>query len=180
VHGLSKDELRRLLSTARAARERDWLMILVAFNHGLRASEVTGFTRDAVEDGHLTVQRLKGSLKTSQALIESADPLFDERRALIEYARKSTPGWPVFKMSRQHFWRLVQRYAHAAGIPKRLAHPHILKHTIALQTIHSAGIENVRQHLGHKSLSSTGEYLRVTDDEAGAAIARALRSDSIE
>lgn len=176
MHGLSRDELRRLLEVARAHRERDWLMILVAFHHGLRASEVTGFTADAVRDGHLTVQRLKGSLKTTQALVAHDDPLLDERAALIEFARKSTPGRPVFAIGRVQFWRLVRKYAKAAGIPQHKAHPHALKHSIAMQTIGSAGVENVRQHLGHKSLSSTGAYLRVSDEEASKRIAEALKN----
>ena len=58
---LSKVELLALLREAKASRERDWLMILVGFWHGLRASEVTGFKRDAVRDGHLVIQRLKGT-----------------------------------------------------------------------------------------------------------------------
>jgi hypothetical protein len=41
-----------MFSVAACFRERDWLMILVPFWHGLRASEVTGFTLDAVRDGH--------------------------------------------------------------------------------------------------------------------------------
>jgi integrase len=175
MHALSKGELRRLLEAAKAHRERDWLMILVAFHHGLRASEVTGFKAHAVRDGHLTIQRLKGSMKTTQPLVEHEDPLFDERRALIEWARKSKPGEPVFRIGRVQFWRLVHRYARAAGIPEHKAHPHILKHSIAMQTIVGAGVENVRQHLGHKSLSSTGAYLRVGDEEASAAVAKALK-----
>ena len=43
-----------------------------------------------------------------------------------------------------------------------------------MQTIKKAGIEMVRQRLGHKSISSTGEYLKVTDEDASAAIADAL------
>lgn len=175
MHALSMAELRALLGAAKAHRERDWLMILVAFHHGLRASEVIGFTADAVRDGHLTVQRLKGSMKTTQALVEHEDPLFDERRALIDWARKSNPGEPVFPISRVQFWRCVQRYAKAAGIPAHKAHPHILKHTIAMQTIHGAGVENVRQHLGHKSLSSTGEYLKVNDEDASREVRKALK-----
>jgi integrase/recombinase XerD len=175
MHALTKDELRRLLSAAKAVRERDWLMILVAFNHGLRASEVTGFKADAVRDGHLTIARLKGSMKTTQRLVESADPLFDEKSALIEFARKSTPGRPVFGIGRVQFWRLVQKYSEIAGVPAHKAHPHALKHSIAVQTIGKAGVENVRQHLGHKSLSSTGEYLKVSDEEASARIAEALK-----
>ena len=69
----------------------------------------------------------------------------------------------------------MQRYAAEAGIPARKRHPHVLKHTIAMQTIHSAGIENVRQYLGHKSISSTGSYLKRTDAEAAIAIGDALK-----
>src|SRR6266576_1103922 len=179
MHALSKSELRRLLEAAKASRERDWLMLLVAFYHGLRVSEVTGFTADAVRDGHLTIQRLKGSMKTTQALVKHPNPLWDERTALIEFAKESTRGQPVFAISRQHFWRLMRKYGKAAGIPAHKTHPHALKHTIAMQSIKRAGVENVRQHLGHKSLGSTGAYLRVTDDEANAAVMKAVRASRL-
>jgi site-specific recombinase XerD len=45
-----------------------------------------------------------------------------------------------------------------------------------MQTIQAAGIENVRQYLGHKSISSTGAYLKVSDSEAAAAVGLALKS----
>lgn len=174
MHALSKDELRRLLEASQAS-ERDHMMILVAFQHGLRASEVTGLKADNVRDGYLTIQRLKGSLKTSQPLARSSDRLFDES-PLIELARRTPPNQTLFRIGRIQFWRLVRKYALAAGVPAHKAHPHALKHSIAMQTIHSAGVEHVRQHLGHKSLSSTGEYLRVSDDQASAAIRKALES----
>ncbi len=170
---LSKDELLALLREAKASRERDWLMILVAYWHGLRASEVIAITPDDIRDGHLDVQRLKGSLRTIQPLIEHPDPLLSEAQPLFDFARKSIRNQTVFKVSRGHFWRLVQRYAAAAGIPAHKRHPHVLKHSIAMQTIQSAGIENVRQYLGHKSISSTGAYLKVSDQDAAAAIRRA-------
>lgn len=180
MHALTRDEIRALLEASYQTRRRDWLMILVAFHHGLRASEVTGMTADNVVDGFLTIQRLKGSMKTTQPLITSADPLFDEREALLEFAMRSTPGRPIFGVGRITFWRCIRKYAELAGIPAHKAHPHVLKHSIAMQTIHSAGVENVRQHLGHKSLSSTGAYLRVTDEAASAAIRRALEVEKLE
>jgi len=180
MHALSKDELRALLEAAKASRERDWLMILVAFHHGLRASEVAGITADNVIDGHLTIQRLKGSMKTTQPLVRSSDPLFDEWATLLDYALKSTPGLPIFGIGRIQFWRLVHRYAKLAGIPAHKAHPHGLKHSIAMQTIASAGVENVRQHLCHKSPSSTGAYLRVTDETASAAVRKALEVEKLD
>lgn len=149
-------------------------MILVAFAHGLRASEVVGLRRKDIQDGFLTVQRLKGSLKTTQALLEHKNPLLNERQALLDYAANFHANQRLFAVCRSQFWRIVQKHGQAAGIPKHLCHPHTAKHTIAMQTIHTAGIENVRQHLGHKSMSSTGEYLKVGDADAGRAIRKAL------
>ncbi len=192
MDALTKDELQSLLQAAKASRERDWLMILVAFNHGLRAGEVCGgwyvrrvngkpqkefhrgITAEDIQDGYLTVKRLKHSLRTIQPLVSDADPLLDERDAVIEFARKAKPGRPIFGVSRFQFWRIVRKHAAAAGIPSHKAHPHALKHSLAMHTIPHAGIENVRQFLGHKSLSSTGAYLRVSDEDASAAIAKAL------
>jgi integrase len=170
IQSLDRDELLALLAAAKRHRERDWLMILVAFWHGLRASEVVAITGDDVRDGHLTVQRLKGSLRTTQPLVSDPDALFSEAKPVFEYARNFASNQRLFKITRQHFWRLFQRYAKEAGIPSHKRHPHILKHTIAMQSIHSAGIENVRQYLGHKSLSSTGAYLKVSDADASAAV----------
>jgi type 1 fimbriae regulatory protein FimE len=167
-----------LLAVARASRERDWLWILVAFRHGLRVSEVVALTPDNLKDGFLTVQRLKGSLRTTQVLVSDDNPLLNEREPLFDYVRNMLPNQRLFPIGRQHAWALLQKYGKAAGLPAHLCHPHILKHSIAMQSIHSAGIENVRQHLGHKSIASTGAYLKVSDADASASVQRALEGPS--
>lgn len=176
---LTKDEVLSLLAAAKAHSERDWLMILVSFWHGLRASEVVGkkgIAGNQIQGGYITVQRLKGSMETTQKLIVHPDPLLNEREPLEALAASSGKG-QLFPIGRQHFWTLMKKYGAAAGIvnygSKNRSHPHILKHSIAMQTIKSAGIENVRQYLGHVSMSSTGAYLKVSDDEASEAIALA-------
>jgi integrase/recombinase XerD len=174
IQSLDRAELLALLGAARAKRERDWLMILLAFHHGLRASEVIALTGDNFADGHLTVHRLKGSLKTVQALVEHPTPLLDERNSVFAFCGQIKPPKRLFPITRERFWQLMQKYGEAAGIPKHKRHPHVLKHSIAMQTIDLAGIQNVRQHLGHKSISSTGEYLKVTDESASAEIQKAL------
>lgn len=151
-------------------------MILVAFWHGLRASEVVALTADHVKGGFITVQRLKGSLKTTQSLIRHVDPLLDEATALFEYTLNLEPNQKLFSVHRGHFWRIVQRHATTAGIPGHKAHPHILKHSIAMQTIGVMGVEHVRQLLGHRSLASTGEYLKVSDEQASARLQDMARS----
>ncbi len=172
---LNLDELLRVLDIARARRERDFLAILVGFWHGLRASEVVAIIRDDIRDECLDVRRLKGSLRTVQPLVQHANPLLDERSALFDYIQGFTNNQRLFKFGRQHFFTLFRGYASAADLPAHKCHPHVLKHSIAMQTIHSAGIENVRQYLGHKSLSSTGAYLKVTDEESARAITKAIK-----
>ncbi|HZR57037.1 MAG TPA: tyrosine-type recombinase/integrase [Terriglobales bacterium] len=170
MKSLSRPELLSLLKAARSESERDWLMILVSYWHGLRASEVVGLKRSNFRDGHLTLQRLKGSLKTVQPLVENNNPLLNEKASLERRIAELAPRELVFDISRVQFWRLIQKHGKAAGIPSHKLHPHILKHSIAMQTIQIAGIENVRQWLGHKSIASTGAYLRVSDEQAASAI----------
>jgi type 1 fimbriae regulatory protein FimB len=171
MKSLSKEQLASLLTAARAHSERDWLMILVAYNHGLRASEVVTLTSANICDGFITVKRLKGSRTTTHRLFDNErDPL----SRLV--AEKIATGERLFPITRQHLWYLVQKHGKAAGVPKHLCHPHIAKHSIAMHTIRQAGIENVRTFLGHVSIASTGAYLRVDDDAANAAICSALGS----
>ena len=164
MKSLSKEQLASLLAVARAHSERDYLMILVAYNHGLRASEVVTLTSASICDGFITVKRLKGSRSTTHRLFDS------EASALTTLAaEKAGANEPLFNICRQHFWYLVQKHGKVAGIPKHLCHPHIAKHSIAMHTIHRAGIENVRTFLAHVSIASTGCYLKVDDDTASAA-----------
>ena len=167
MKSLQREELTRLLRAARAHSKRDHLLILTAYSHGLRASEVVNLTDQNIRDGFLTVQRLKGSMRTCQPLVRSADPLYDESPLEKMTGR-------LFPVSRTTFWRIVQRAGRAAGLPQHLLHPHCLKHSIGMHTIKTAGIENVRQYLGHRSMASTGAYLRVDDDAASKAIAAAM------
>lgn len=184
---LTREQLIAVLTHARAARERDWVLFLVSFWHGLRASEAINLTPEHFVDGYLTVQRLKGSLRTVQPLVEDELELLNERSAVESWLAQhrsrhandtNGAGLPhqrkrLFPISRVQFYRLMRRYGRAAGLPQHLCHPHVLKHSIAMQSIQRAGIENVRQYLGHKSISSTGEYLKVDDDVASRAIVAA-------
>lgn len=186
---LTKDELIRVLRWSRKNSERDWLMILVGFWHGLRVTEIVGgwlededgkpyyypgITPESIRDGYITVERLKGSLKTVQPLISHEEPLLNERAALMAMAARAEPGKPLFSMSRQRFFVIFRNHCNRAGIAEHKAHPHILKHTVAMLTIKLAGIENVRRYLGHKVISSTGAYLIVDDDQASQAIMEAF------
>jgi integrase len=178
VEHLTREQLCDVLRCARAARKRDWILLLVSFWHGLRASEAIALKPENFRDGFLTVQRLKGSMRTTQPLVEHEDELLNEKAAVTSWLALHGPRERLFPISRVQFYRLMRRYGREAGLPQHLAHPHVLKHSIAMQTIRDAGIENVRQYLGHRSISSTGEYLKVSDQAASSAIASAVRPKS--
>jgi integrase/recombinase XerD len=179
MQGFSKSEILALLGAAKVKRQRDWLMILLAFNHGLRASEVIGLTAANVRDGYLDVQRLKGSLRTIQPLLAHRLALLNEREAMIDFVRNTPATQRLFPITRQRFWQLVREHGRAAGIPQHKLPPHPLKYSIAQQNIEKVGIQNIRQWLGHKSMGSTGKYLEVTDEAASRALARAMKARAV-
>ena len=149
-----------LLAAAKAHRERDWLLILVCFWHGLRASELVSFRKDAIQDGYLTIQREDGSNRIHHMLVEHPEPLLNEKVALLEFAGRTEPGVPVFNVCRRRVDQLMKRYCAEVGIPADLAHAHTLRHTVARLSLESAGLEQTRRWLGHKSMGSIYEYLK--------------------
>ena len=166
MNHLSKHEFGAILEAAKV-NHRDYVMIHTSYMHGLRASEVVGLTTSNIRDGFLIVQRLKGSLRTVQPA----------SHVLIDFVSDLAIGKKVFPITRRQFQRIIHKYGKLAGIPEHKCHPHVLKHSIAMHTIKRAGIENVRQYLGHRSLASTGAYLRVSDEAASQAVATALAGE---
>lgn len=175
IQSLTRDELLSLLRTAKAHRERDWLLILMTYWHGLRASESTGIKAHDIASGYLTTKRLKGSEKTVQRLVEHVEPLLNERQSLIDYVAKIKGNQRPFGFTRQHFWRLIQRYGKLAGIPEHKRHPHTLKHSIVTDVVAAAGVPAAQKRAGHKSGKSTLEYAKLSDQETDAAVEKALR-----
>ena len=103
VIALTESELRALLEKTREHDRRTYLMFLVTVLHGLRVSElinlrVKDFSFDGT-DWYLTVQRLKGSNKTTQKLISSTDAVFDEARLVNDWVMGMKPNDYVFTNS---------------------------------------------------------------------------------
>lgn len=169
VKHLSESEMEKLLVVAEARSRRNWLALLVGYNHGLRVSEIIGLRAKNVVDGFLTVKRLKGSERTSQPLVAS------ERTALEGFCTGLRPNDRLFPVSRVMMHKVFKQYCALAGIPRIPGRGiHALKHSIAMHSIKIAGIEAVRVYLGHKSLSSTGAYLKISDGEASSAVQGAI------
>lgn len=172
---LTKDQMKALLDQAAVSDRtgRLSLMILLGWRHGLRASEIISLR---VQDfdlsgqrGYITVGRLKGSLRTTQELFS------DEKAALLPFIAGKAPGAFLFPgqkpgrcLTYWAFWDQMHKLASKVGLPWHQGRTHCLKHTTGM-TVIPKGIEYCRQYLGHKSIASTGAYLRVSDAEASRA-----------
>jgi type 1 fimbriae regulatory protein FimB len=183
---MTREQVLDLLQVAKDSSERDFVMILLAYRHGLRASEVCSLTTKNFSDGYITVKRLKGSEKTAQPLFSSENPLLDELTAVTAYLStlpksqkqlfpaRQTSTTIAATISRQAFSALFKAYGQAAGIPAHLCHVHTSKHSIAMELVGKIGISELQAFLGHKSLNSTGMYLKVSQQQACDSVAKAM------
>ena len=183
---LTPEETLTVLRVAKDRGARDWSMILLAYRHGLRATEVCGLRMPDVDlkNGAIVIARLKDSLRTTQPLYaHRGQPLLDECVALRTWLKTRPADGSDFvftsqkggRLDRTQFFRIFQAVAEAAGLPAEKRHPHVLKHSLASHLI--AGNVNlalVKQALGHRSISSTMVYVGTTDSQAAEAVQAAL------
>ena len=161
---LTKDELVNLLNVS---EPQDRLMFTLAANHGLRVSETINLTMDNFKDGYITVQRLKGSLRTSQKLLPNEIALLAEC--------KPSPDGRLFPFCRRTALRHIKVVGAKAGIPSHKCFNHVLKHTTAMMGLKGGmSIPELQTYLGHKSGNSTLAYLKIGEDEASEAFAKAI------
>jgi integrase len=183
---LEPAEVLSVLRAAKAKGPREWAMIVVAYKHGLRASEVCNIRVDDVDlkNGSLAVSRLKGSLRTTQAVTEHrGEPLLNEHRALREWLRERPADGSEYlfisqkggRLDRTQFFRLFKAIANEAGLPAEKQHPHALKHSLASHLVAAnVNLALIKQQLGHKSIGSTMRYVTTSDQQASKATTSAL------
>jgi site-specific recombinase XerD len=81
----------------------------------------------------------------------------------------------IFRMTPLPFMRMLCLQVKEAGIPKALAHPHILRQpprrTQAIELLKAGLPVTVAQDLpGYSALTTTAVYLRLSDQEANSML----------
>jgi len=160
---LTEAEVDRLLEAARKHGRyghRDATMILLAFRHGFRASELCDLHWHQVElsVGRLHIRRLKNGTP-------SVHPLQgDEVRALRRLRREQEPGAFVFiterggPMTSKGFHSTISRLGQRAGLPFPI-HPHMLRHACGY-ALANRGVDTraLQAWLGHRNIQHTVRY----------------------
>jgi len=168
---LHLDELLALLKAARESSVRDWCLLVLMYQHGLRASEAGGLPRSAVNeaDWTLTVKRLKRSNRTLQTILPNGIKLMDARKALTEWLAVRPQSAYLFPnpqsapLSRISVYQIFKKHARAANLPEHKSSPHALKHSLG-QDLHDSGhgIEVIAACLGHARVDSSRRYFDIT------------------
>jgi integrase len=164
---LTAQEVESLIEAAGANRQghRDALMILLAFRHGLRASEVCDLRWEQVDfkAATLHVRRTKGGTPATHPLTGR------ELRALRRHQRPAPGGAFVFvsergaPLSAPGFSRMVERAGLTANLGIKV-HAHMLRHACGFALANN-GVDTraLQAYLGHANIQNTTRYTALAE-----------------
>jgi site-specific recombinase XerD len=161
---LTRGEVARLF--AQMTDERDRVLFAAMYYFGLRASEVGLLRREHVNftTRQIHIPRLKSGVAGEKVMTTEYLRLLRDyvgnRSDSLPYLFPSRNARPV---SRQRIDRLFRMYAEQANISLHKRHSHCLRHSIAAHLLDAGHtLEDVQDHLGHKSIHSTVVYSKVS------------------
>lgn len=160
---LTPTEIERLITAAKHTGrhgQRDATMILIAYRHGLRVSELITLCWSQIDlkEGLFYVIRRKNGLSTHHPLFGS------ELRALRQVKRNYPETDYVFMTERKApitaatFRKIVARAGELAqlGLP---VHPHMLIHSTGFKLANDGrDTRSIQHYLGHKNIQNTVRY----------------------
>lgn len=185
VDFLTRPELEALLAAPDRTTwmgRRDHVLLLLAIQTGLRASELANLGIDQITPGTHPLIRCTGKGRKERCIPLTRQAM-DVLRAWLK-ERQGAPSDPVFPsyrrgpLSLDALEKLVKKHAAtAAQVCPSLRHkrvtPHVLRHTAAMQLRH-AGVDLsiIALWLGHESIETTHVYLDADLESREAAVSR--------
>jgi integrase len=141
-------------------------MILIAFRHALRVSELTDLRWEQVDFTRavLHVRRVKNGTPATHPLTGR------ELRALRRLQREQDPPSPFLFVSERGapfstagFARLLRRAADKAGLGSLNVHPHMLRHATGFKLAND-GVDtrSLQAYMGHRHISNTVRYAELS------------------
>jgi len=147
----------------RKVRGRYWLAFLMLRFTGARIGEILSVNDSSHIDFSQNEIRIVAGTRSSGRSPARVIPVPAAVVALVSRYRSEFPGMRgrVFTLDPGNFRRKFYRRAEDADIPRELSHPHILRHSRAIELL-QAGVPliTVQQLLGHTLSSTTAIYLQ--------------------
>jgi integrase/recombinase XerC len=151
---------------------RDRAILELLYSTGMRVGELLALDLpDLDRESALVKVRGKGK---KERILPVGGPAMSALDSYLAQRHKLASGGPsqaIFLSERGNriadrtrIRRRIEKYAHAAGIRKKIS-PHTLRHTFATHMLNAgADLRSVQELLGHASLSTTQIYTHVTAD----------------
>lgn len=165
---LTSNEIFSMLEAAvtNATGLRDFCLILLAYRHGFRISELLKLKYKDLDliEGRINIKRLKNGFSTVHPLLkDECQAIFkwtEERKFWFhadntDYIFISRKG---SKLSRQQAYRIVRKAGEKAKMVT-LAHPHMLRHACGYELAErGADTRLIQDYLGHRNIRHTVRY----------------------
>ena len=160
---LTSDEVDKLISTARSLGRhghRDATLILLAYRHGLRVSELVALRWDMVDlkQGLLHVSRLKNG-------VTSTHPVRGPELRALRRLQRDYPDTPYLFVTERKgplTTSTVRKILSRAGEHAKIGfpvHPHMLRHSTGYKLANDGHDTRAIQHyLGHKNIQHNVRY----------------------
>ena len=164
---LTADEVERLIAAAgKVGRHghRDATLLMIAYRHGLRVSELTALRWDQIDmkAGLLHVRRMKNGTPSTHPLrgpeIRALRRMRRENKGAV-YVFMSERGAPVTGSTVR---KMIQRAGGMAGLGSAV-HPHMLRHSTGFKLANDGQDTRAIQHyLGHRNIANTVRYTELS------------------
>ena len=164
---LTPNEIEKLLEASKQVGRygaRDAAMILMAYRHGLRVSELIAlkWSQIDLQQGLLHVNRLKNG-------IASTHPLFGPELRALRVVKRDYPDTEyVFMTERKSpitdstFRKIVARAGREAKFSMPI-HPHMLRHSTGFKLANDGqDTRSIQHYLGHKNIQHTVRYTELS------------------
>jgi len=145
---------------------RDSTLILLAYRHGLRVSELVALRWEQVDfsSGTIHINRLKHG-------ISSTHPLRARELRWLRQLQRSYPASPYLFVSERGTpmaaataFNIISRAGRLAGLALSV-HPHMLRHACGFYLAsHGHDTRAIQAYLGHKNIQHTIRYTELTSD----------------
>lgn len=148
---------------------RDRAMLELLYATGLRVSEMLSLRPPDLDAGRGLV-RCRGKGNRERVVPVGAPALrhIAAYRSGVRPRFKPKAGMPLFvnrrgkPLTRQTIWKMVRKYARAAGIRKEVT-PHTFRHSFATHLLENgADLRVVQELLGHVDIETTQKYTHLT------------------
>jgi len=161
---LTKDEIRLLLNIPYKTRMDHILMMRLAYNCGMRNSEVCNIIVENFNFEDLSVTIISGKGDKDRIIHVLTHELVLMLEKYIENNNLNLQD-KLFDMKPRGFTAMVKRYGKRAGLEKNI-YPHMLRHSFAVHSLKvGVNLRSLQKTLGHSSLTTTQIYLDIVGDD---------------